>query len=91
MGSHFGVGEFTTHFRTYFSGDWDVHWDYWIMTHGHMNLWLVKGNPQDPYLEIRKDLGPGVVVVPKQGCGIKGFLPTVIQGNPPYEQNSRWG
>ena len=28
MGSHFGVGEFTTHFRTYFSGDWDVHWKY---------------------------------------------------------------
>ena len=24
----FGVGEFTTHFRTYFSGDWDVHWGY---------------------------------------------------------------
>ena len=21
-----GIGEFTTHFRTYFSGDWDVHW-----------------------------------------------------------------
>ena len=21
-----GVGEFTTHFRTYFSGDWEVHW-----------------------------------------------------------------
>ena len=20
-----GIGEFTTHFRTYFSGDWDVH------------------------------------------------------------------
>ena len=28
LGSHFGVGEFTTHFRTYFSGDWDVHWGY---------------------------------------------------------------
>ena len=28
MGSHFGVGEFTTHFRTYFRGDWDVHWGY---------------------------------------------------------------
>ena len=28
MGSHFGVGEFTTHFRTDFSGDWDVHWGY---------------------------------------------------------------
>ena len=26
MGSHFGVGEFTAHFRLYFSGDWDVHW-----------------------------------------------------------------
>ena len=26
MGSHFGVGEFTTHFRSHFSGDWDVHW-----------------------------------------------------------------
>ena len=25
LGSHFGVGEFTTHFRLYFSGDWDVH------------------------------------------------------------------
>ena len=22
----FGIGEFTTHFRTYFSGNWDVHW-----------------------------------------------------------------
>ena len=28
LGSHFGLGEFTTHFRTYFSGDWDVHWGY---------------------------------------------------------------
>ena len=39
MGSHFGVGEFTTHFRTYF-GDWDVHWGYgiWILTHGHLGL-----------------------------------------------------
>ena len=22
------VGAFTTHFRTHFSGDWDVHWGY---------------------------------------------------------------
>ena len=36
MGSHFGVGEFTTHFRTYFSGDWDVHWGYALWTHGHV-------------------------------------------------------
>ena len=26
----------TTHFRTYFSGDWDVHWGYRILTHGQM-------------------------------------------------------
>ena len=30
------VSEFTTHFRTYFS-DWDVHWGYGILTHGHMS------------------------------------------------------
>ena len=28
----------TTHFRTYFSGDWDVHWGYGVLTHGHMGL-----------------------------------------------------
>ena len=36
MGPHFRVGEITTHFRTYFSGDWDVHWGYGILTHGHV-------------------------------------------------------
>ena len=25
---YFGVGEFTTHFRAYFSGEWDVYWGY---------------------------------------------------------------
>ena len=34
---HFGVGEFTTHFRTYFSGHWDVHWGYGLLTHGHLS------------------------------------------------------
>ena len=34
LGSHFGVGEFTTHFGTYVSGDWDVHWGYVILAHG---------------------------------------------------------
>ena len=34
MGYHFGEGEFTAHFRTYFSGDWDV--QYRILTHGHV-------------------------------------------------------
>ena len=30
------VGRCTTHFRTYFSGDWDVHWGYGLLTHGQM-------------------------------------------------------
>ena len=29
-------GRCTTHFRTYFSGDWDVHWGYGLLTHGHI-------------------------------------------------------
>ena len=28
LGHHFGGFRCTTHFRTYFSGDWDVHWGY---------------------------------------------------------------
>ena len=36
MGSHFGVGEFTTHFRTYASWDWDVDWGYGLLTHAHI-------------------------------------------------------
>ena len=38
LGSHYWlVGEFTTHFRTYFSGDWDVKTGgtIWILTQGH--------------------------------------------------------
>ena len=38
MGSHLGVGEFTTHFRTYLSG-WIGMFTggtIWILTHGHM-------------------------------------------------------
>ena len=39
-GSHFRVGEFTTHFGTYFSGGWDVHWLYGVLTHGQVVLTL---------------------------------------------------
>ena len=31
------VGEFPTHFSRDFSGDWDVHWGYGILTHGHLS------------------------------------------------------
>ena len=36
--AQFGVGEFTTYFRAYFSGDWDVKTGgtIWILTHGQM-------------------------------------------------------
>ena len=30
------VGEFATHFSRDFSGDWDVHWGYRVLTHGHL-------------------------------------------------------
>ena len=31
----------TTQFRTYFSGDWDVHWGFGVLTHGHLSTcWL---------------------------------------------------
>ena len=31
---HFGVG--APPILVYFSGDWDVHWGYGLLTHGHM-------------------------------------------------------
>ena len=31
------VGECTTRYRLYFSGDWDVHWGYGILTHGQIS------------------------------------------------------
>ena len=36
MGSHFGVGEFTTHFSRDFSGDWFTGGTIWILTRGHL-------------------------------------------------------
>ena len=30
---HFGVGEFTSHFRAYFSGTWELGGTSWILTH----------------------------------------------------------
>ena len=35
-GIPFGVGEFTTHFRTYFSGWIGMFWGYGLLTHGQM-------------------------------------------------------
>ena len=35
---HFGVG--APPILVYFSGDWDVHWGYGILTHGHLGLHL---------------------------------------------------
>ena len=40
-------GRCTTHFRTYFSGNWDVRWAYGILAHGHLgrSVFGVKGQP----------------------------------------------
>ena len=35
------VGDFTTHFRAYFSADWDVYWGYGILTHGRLAVALL--------------------------------------------------
>ena len=35
LGSHFGVGAPPS--LVYFSGDWDVHWGYGLLTHGHLD------------------------------------------------------
>ena len=31
-------GRCTNHSRSYFSGDWDVHWGYGLLTHGQMGM-----------------------------------------------------
>ena len=35
-GSHFWVGELTTHFSRDCSGNWDVHWGYGLLTHDYL-------------------------------------------------------
>ena len=60
LGYDFGVGEFTTHVRTYFSGDWDVRWGYGILTHGQvsslcvhcLNLCALRGVPWSGILSL---------------------------------------
>ena len=34
LGSHFGLG--APPILVHFSGDWEVHWGYGILTHGHI-------------------------------------------------------
>ena len=43
---HFGVG--APLILVYFSGDWDVHWGYGILTHSHMEVFFVSGRQMDP-------------------------------------------
>ena len=55
---HFGVGEFTTRVRTYFSGDWDVHWGGFLpmaMCFSFRNLRA----PGQGWQVQRSELGPG--------------------------------
>ena len=41
---HFGVGE--SYILGYCSGDWDVHWGYGLLTHGHLAVGQKWGNPK---------------------------------------------
>ena len=43
LGSHFGVGEFTTHFRTNIGGDWDVAWGHDLDFDPWPNEWKLRG------------------------------------------------
>ena len=45
---HFGEGEFTTHFRTYFEGvESDVHWGVTRhLTYGHIGLSFFEDTPR---------------------------------------------
>ena len=44
---HFGVG--APLILVYFSGDWDVHWGYRFLTHGHVGLSLNSSLPEFPF------------------------------------------
>ena len=48
------VGEFTAHFRTYFSGDWDVRWGYRVLTHGHTQVPSAPKNVEFGWEDTRK-------------------------------------
>ena len=65
MGSHFGIGEFTTHFRTNFRGDWNVHLGYGVLSHGQVSLppsWWVKGTPKGIHTHENSRMRKGVAI-----------------------------
>ena len=47
-----GCGMVRAHFRTYFSGDWDVHWGYGILAHSQMGP---KKRPGTPGTRLTRD------------------------------------
>ena len=85
-------GRCTTHFRTYSSGDWDVHWGYGILTHGLVccfPLLVLKGSdfttgnsfsccPVDWFFSWHSELGEGPY------CSIQ-VLP-IKKGRPPKKK-----
>ena len=53
-------GRCPTHFRTYFSGDRDVHWGYGILTHGH--VFRCHDTHSQPLANMRHAKLPGAAV-----------------------------
>ena len=69
------VGEFTTHFRTYSSGEWDVRWGYPILTHGQtapvLSMSCALGSP----LALKKNESPRGLVA----CGLAGVRERLVR------------
>ena len=51
---HFGVGEFTPDFRTYFNGDWDVRWGYDLDFYPWLFSFLGLGGSKGIHAEARR-------------------------------------
>ena len=74
LGSHFGLGEFTTHFRTYFRGDWDVHCGYGILTHGHIR--------EIPFIKVRENSHGYDLYWHHRRCDLHKHAPTCARTGP---------
>ena len=65
LGSHFGVG--APPIIVCFSGDWDVHWGYGLLTHGHVCVFLVFGAVFFDQLNARPKANEPAVPTPAVG------------------------
>ena len=93
-------GRCTTHFRTYFSVELEVHWGYRLFTHGHMAVVVKKRYPKWAALVNEKQgLKPGVPCwsnfdpCPYGSVGnyCNQHFPRTQDGNSSYTNNQQQG